>query len=93
MTHQVTRDESAEVGYHYRLDLADGAVEVDAFRLHHQGELFLEVFGSRGSDSQPDSVVVVLPVGSPIYSLAQALTRGNNFLDRTRKDRERRGPK
>lgn len=86
---QVTRDESAEAGYHYRLDLEDGAIELDAGRLHSQGEMFVEIFGRRGSDSQPDSVVAVVPAGTALYSLAQALNRGGVFLERTRKARER----
>ena len=90
MALNVTRDESEETGYHYRQDFEDGAVEVDAFRIHSEGELFLEVFGSRGSDSQPDSVVIALPAGSAIYSLAQALTRGNVFLDKLRRERARK---
>jgi len=75
-----TRDESPEVGYHYRLELEDSAVEVDLFRSDPDRDVFLEVFGARGSDSQPDSVVVCLPLDR-IPSLTGALMdvwrRGN----------------
>lgn len=51
-------EENPVTGFHFRQDLEDSAVEVDLFRADPDGGSFLEVFGKRASDGQPDSVVV-----------------------------------
>jgi len=78
----IKRDLSDEIGYHFRLDLEDeltGAVEVDAFRIHSEGQVFLEVWGNRGSDSQFDSVVIALPL-SIVGAVTQALAGAARHL-------------
>lgn len=58
-----TRDESPEAGFHFRLDVEHEALEVDLLRTDpRRPEVLVEVFGRRGSDSEPDSVVASIPL-------------------------------
>lgn len=78
----VKRDVSDAVGFHFRLEQLDeygSAVEVDAFRIHTEGQVFLELFGSRGSDSRMDSVVVALPLAW-VGPVTQALAGAARYL-------------
>lgn len=85
----VKRDDSAETGSSFQLDLgANGLIKIDVFRpVPGKEEVLVELSGQRCSDSKIDNVMVAFPLGDAV-SVWNALGFAIKFVqDERRKNK------